>query len=1123
VIGFTPVFVNPGGNDSVASAFSSGACGAGNTPCFATIGAALANVAVAGVINIQAGTYAENPNFNQNCTTNIAGNVTLNGATLTNGTFNAGSFTTALAAGNWTNNGGVFTQATSTISFTGAAAQSIGGANQTTFNNLTINNASGVSLTNSETVGAALTLTNGALGVGTNTLTLNGAVSFASGSFTSSATGTVNYNQGSNGQGVAPGTYGNLTLSNFNKTLAATGMIGVAGTFTPGSAVGHTITNSTFDFNGAGAQTVPTFNYNNLTISGNRGGAAITLASGNIGIAGTFTPSATSNTYSTAGNTIIFNGGVTQTIPAFAFAGLSLNNASGANQGGDVTVGGALNLTSGAFGVGANTLTLNGAASAPGGSLTSGTAGTVNYNQQSNGQATVLAANYGNLTFSNFNKTLASSGTIGIAGTFTPGSGAAHTITGSTINFNGASPQTIPGFTYNNLTSSSGATARTLDSVNTIKIAAAFTPGTNVYTITGSTIEYNGSALQALPSSGFNTYNNLTLNNAAGTTGFAGLTVNGLIEVKAGTFTSSSTYNNVQIDSGATLAASAGSTINVSGSWTNNGGTFTPNTGTVNFNGSSAQSIGGLNGQTFNNLTNSNAAGLTMSFDNTVNGILALTSGDITVAATKTLTQPLAGSSSGTFDVIGAVKRTGGPFAAATLITFGNPNNQITFSAAGTKPTDMTVTLAKAAPATYTAAVQRNYLVAVTGGSGYTATFRLRYLDAEVSGFNAEPTLNLRRLRTSDSHWVAQLPDAVDTTNNFVEATLVPAANLPTQWTFSSQAPTASGATVTGRITDDHGMPVEGAVIRLQGSQNRKFITDANGYYRFDNVETSGFYTVTPSRVNYTFSPATRSFSQLGETTEATFGATMASSNLENPLDTPEYFVRQNYIDFLGREPDEAGFNFWSDQILECGTDQSCVDRRRENVSAAYFLSIEFQETGGLVDGLYRASYGVAPQYSAFMPDARTVGLGVRVGDDGWQAKLAANKEAFVNSFANRPAFHQLYDSMDNSLFVDTLIQHTGVSFTATERDALVSGLGTGTMTRGEALRSIAENQSFINAKFNQAFVMMEYFGYLRRDPDSSGYEFWLNKLNEFGGNFEQADMVKAFIVSGEYRQRFPN
>jgi len=70
-------------------------------------------------------------------------------------------------------------------------------------------------------------------------------------------------------------------------------------------------------------------------------------------------------------------------------------------------------------------------------------------------------------------------------------------------------------------------------------------------------------------------------------------------------------------------------------------------------------------------------------------------------------------------------------------------------------------------------------------------------------------------------------------------------------------------------------------------------------------------------------------------------------------------------------------------------------------------------------------------------------------------------------------------------------------------------------------LRSIAENEQFVNAKRNEMFVMMEYFGYLRRDPDEAGFNFWLQKLNEHNGNFEQAEMVKSFIVSGEYRARF--
>ena len=105
--------------------------------------------------------------------------------------------------------------------------------------------------------------------------------------------------------------------------------------------------------------------------------------------------------------------------------------------------------------------------------------------------------------------------------------------------------------------------------------------------------------------------------------------------------------------------------------------------------------------------------------------------------------------------------------------------------------------------------------------------------------------------------------------------------------------------------------------------------------------------------------------------------------------------------------------------------------------------------------------------------------------------------------------------------YVDTLISHTGVSFSQSERDALVDSLNRSSATRAEVLRQIAENESFVSAKRNSTFVMMQYFGYLRRNPDESGFQFWLNKLNQFGGNFERAEMVKAFLVSGEYRNRF--
>ena len=208
--------------------------------------------------------------------------------------------------------------------------------------------------------------------------------------------------------------------------------------------------------------------------------------------------------------------------------------------------------------------------------------------------------------------------------------------------------------------------------------------------------------------------------------------------------------------------------------------------------------------------------------------------------------------------------------------------------------------------------------------------------------------------------------------------------------------------------------------------------------------------------------------------------------------------------------------------MLTCDGDSACIERRTINVSAAYFLSIEFQQTGGLVDSLYRASYGRRPLFAEFMPDAQTVGQGVIVGTANWAQKLAANKQAFIAAWVGRPDFRAAYDGLSNSQYVEALISRTGVDFSPGERDALVSSLANGA-TRAEVLASIAEDGRFVSAKRNEMFVLMQYFGYLRRDPDASGYAFWLHKLNQFDGNFEQAEMVKAFIVSGEYRSRFIN
>jgi len=81
--------------------------------------------------------------------------------------------------------------------------------------------------------------------------------------------------------------------------------------------------------------------------------------------------------------------------------------------------------------------------------------------------------------------------------------------------------------------------------------------------------------------------------------------------------------------------------------------------------------------------------------------------------------------------------------------------------------------------------------------------------------------------------------------------------------------------------------------------------------------------------------------------------------------------------------------------------------------------------------------------------------------------------------------------------------------------------------SRAEVLRTVAANQEYSRRTTNRAFVLTQYFGYLRRTPNDppdnnfAGFHFWLNKLELFDGDFVAAEMVKAFITSGEYRQRF--
>jgi hypothetical protein len=336
-------------------------------------------------------------------------------------------------------------------------------------------------------------------------------------------------------------------------------------------------------------------------------------------------------------------------------------------------------------------------------------------------------------------------------------------------------------------------------------------------------------------------------------------------------------------------------------------------------------------------------------------------------------------------------------------------------------------------------------------------------------------------------------------------------------YTLLIPTPTASNGLVSGRIVSDEGLPLEGTVVSLSGAQARKTITDTNGDYRFEDVDSGGFYTVTPSRANYHFSPANRSFSQTGTKTEAVFTAESMGDNV-NPLDTPEYFVRQQYLDVLNREPDEVGFNYWSDQILACGSDAGCVNARRRGVATAFFMEPEFQLTGAFIYNLYEGTLGRRPVFAEYTADRTQV-----VGG----ANLDVKQAAFALDFVKRAEVMQKYqantsaESFVNAL-IQNLLQSAGIDLSSRYESLLGAYNSGGNMieSRVAVMRAVADDATFKQREYNATFVLTEYFVYLRRDPDQAGYAFWLNVLNN-GDQGNYRGMVCPFITASEYQHRF--
>jgi len=264
-----------------------------------------------------------------------------------------------------------------------------------------------------------------------------------------------------------------------------------------------------------------------------------------------------------------------------------------------------------------------------------------------------------------------------------------------------------------------------------------------------------------------------------------------------------------------------------------------------------------------------------------------------------------------------------------------------------------------------------------------------------------------------------------------------------------------------------------------------------------------------------------------------------------NPIDDSRAFVSHHYHDFLYRQSDQAGQDFWTQQIESCGADDLCRQGKRVDVSASFFLSIEFQQTAFLVIRAHKAAFGNIksnPRYEISLRDQRQVAAGVIVGQPGFEQLLEANKQRYHEAFVSRTEFiTQFPQGQSAANYVDALFANVGATPTQDERDAAISAYGAGDMAgRVAALQSVIQSGSLINKLYNDAFVLMQYYGYLRRNPDDApdqnfaGYEFWLAKLNQFTlpgedardesvalARVRRAEMVRAFIESAEYRQRF--
>ncbi len=243
-----------------------------------------------------------------------------------------------------------------------------------------------------------------------------------------------------------------------------------------------------------------------------------------------------------------------------------------------------------------------------------------------------------------------------------------------------------------------------------------------------------------------------------------------------------------------------------------------------------------------------------------------------------------------------------------------------------------------------------------------------------------------------------------------------------------------------------------------------------------------------------------------------------------NPIFNTAFFVREHYLDFLSREP-EIG-EPWTAVLNNCSDVNNNPLCDRLTVSAAFFGSPEFQLKGYFVYRFYKLAFNRLPTYPEIVTDMRAV-----AGQT--PAEVFLKKAAFTNDFAQRAEFTAAYGSMTPAEYVSALMGRYSLTQITTPDPAAPDGtnkvtlttadltnrLNASTLTRAQVLRAIADSDQVSNLEFNQAFVAMQYYGYLRRAPDTAGYNSWLTYLNSHPT--DSRTMVNGFMNSNEYRLRF--